>query len=587
MSAGHRLRWLMACAGCWALASAAELVGQWRLLSPPFSSFFGQPVVILVVSLYIGCGLALAMFMLIVPRSDARWILLLSPPAFLGTAGLLFPQGGLMGPWGALLGTGILLATVFTGRAVRHRVPSLLLGLPMVLLLVPAALSSWMRPAAQESRMGDHAATNVIVVTLDTLRPDHLGLAGYGRPTSPGLDSLAVAGMVFSTAYAPTPSTSPSHASIFTGLSPDDHGVCRNGWPLPDGIPTLAEALRTAGYETGAVVSVAHLAGCFGWSRGFSSFYDQGRLDRLFPYSGVRLLRLILRVAPLSFSCRAHASMDRAIAWLGGAREPFFLWLHLWDPHDPYAPPPPYDTMFTGPVSAPPGSGYDDGQVATWVNGYDGEIRYVDDQLSRLWQHLRDRGIDSRTLVVVASDHGESLGERSYVGHSVLLYEEQVRALFLIAGPGISPGENTTPVSLVDIMPTVMASLAVPAAGPMEGRALLSGSPQKARAIRFEADMWGFAGRGLRMGRWKLAFYDRVNPSHRGFAPSCGPQAFLAGLKLYDVAADPGETVNLAWEVPEQVALLTGLLGEGKPESRSGALSPGVERALRSLGYLE
>lgn len=587
MSARDKVRWAAAGGGCWAAAAAAELIGQWRLLAPPVASFFGQTAVFLVLALYVCCGLALAVVIPALRCGAARWVMLLAPPAFLGAAGLVFPQGALVGVEGFVLGGALATAAGLAGHALRHRVPSMFLGLPLAALVVPFALSSWGRPSASDVPARTAPVKNVILVTLDTLRPDHLGMAGYARPTSPGLDSLAALGMVFATAYAPAPSTSPSHASIFTGLSTAGHGVRRNGWPMAAGVPTLAEALAGAGYETGAVVSVAHLAGCFGWDRGFSSFHDQGRLDALFPYSGVRLLRLLLRGAPLSFSCRAQISVERAVEWLRRAREPFFLWLHLWDPHDPYAPPPPYDTMFTEPVLAPPGSGWGDRQVSEWVNGYDGEIRYADDQLGRLWQYLRDRGFDSRTLVVVVSDHGESLGERSYVGHSILLYEEQVRVLFLVAGPGIGHGTEATPVSLLDVMPTIMASLGIPTPAPVEGQVILPTPPGDARAVRFEADMWGFEGRGLRMGPWKLARYDRVNSSHKGFAVQSGPQGFLDGLELYHIETDPEEVANLAVLQPDHAALLAGLLGDDTPGFAPTTLSPGMERALRSLGYLE
>jgi arylsulfatase A-like enzyme len=535
---------------------------------------------------YLCCGLALVPVILAIRAGIVRWVLLLAPPVFLGAAGLLFPEGGLTGPRGALLASGVLLAAAAAAGVLRRRTPSPLLGLSVFLVVAPLALSLRERPTAPQIPADAPLRRNLVLVTLDTLRPDHLGLVGYPRATSPGLDSLAATGTLFTTAYAPAPSTSPSHASILTGVYPSAHGVRRNGWPLGAQAATLTEALASAGYRTGGVVSVAHLAGGFGWSRGFSWFHDRGRLDGLFPYSGARIIRMILRIMPMEFSCRAEVSVSRALAWLQRIDEPFFLWIHLWDPHDPYAPPPPYDTMFTGQIPVPEGSGYEASQVSTWVNGYDGEIRYADDQLGRLWRFLRDRGLDSRTVVVALSDHGESLGERSYQGHSILLYDEQVRVLFIMAGPNIEPARISVPVSLVDVMPTVLAALGLPPAWPVDGRPLLS-PDLPAFPVRFDVDMWGFHGRGVRLGEWKLAAYDRVNPAHRGFAMRPGPLEFLSGTELYDVDVDTAEIANLATSAPDQVAALAELLGSGERGGASVPLTPAIERALRSLGYVE
>ena len=576
--------WCCAAVGCWCVAGAAELVGQWKLLSPPPRAYFGQPAAALVLVVYACCGLVFTLSITTIRSGSLRWTVLLAPPLFLGAAGLLFPEGSLASVGGAALGAGLLLAAIIAGHMLRRRTPSALMGLPLLLVAVPLVLSLRGRPTPPPAGASS-SRTNLLLVTLDTLRPDHLGLAGYHRATSPGLDSLAACSRVFTTAYAPVPSTSPSHASILTGVYPAKHGVRRNGWPLGRAVATLGEVLSAAGYRTGAVVSVAHLAGDFGWVRGFSWFHDQGRLDALFPYSGARIVSTALRIIPMEFSCRAETSLGRALAWLDRIDEPFFLWLHLWDPHDPYAPPPPYDTMFTGQIPAPEGSGYEASQVSTWVNGYDGEIRYVDDQLNRLWRYLRERGLAAGTVVAVLSDHGESLGERSFQGHAALLYEEQVRVLFLLAGPGIEPSRVSTPVSLVDAMPTLLGALGF-SARPSDGHSLGSREPP-VHPVRFETDMWGFSGRGVRVGSWKLTSYDHVNPAHRGFAPHPGPLGFLSGTEFYNVDADPYEFVSQAMSESARVALLGELLGSGDYEGASPPLTPATERALRSLGYLE
>ncbi len=578
------VHWCLAAGGCWAVAGAAELVGQWRLLSPPFRPFFGHPVVALVVGAYALCGAFLGLGLSAVRWGFARWLGLLAPAAVVSVSGLLFPAGGLTTPAGGLVALGVLLACAVVAVPLRGALPSPVLGFPMAALAVPFLLSAHSPLSPSRRVPAPQPRPNLLLVTLDTLRPDHLGLAGYGRPTSPGLDSLARAGCVFSQAYAPAPSTSPSHASILTGLSVTNHGVRRNGWPLGGAPQTLAEILSSHGYATGAVVSVAHLAAGFGWARGFSSFSNQGRLDVLFPYSGARLVRGVLRLVPVSFSCRAEASVARALAWLEGEREPFFLWLHLWDPHDPYEPPAPYDRLFSGTVAPPVGSRHDTAQITRWVNGYDGEIRYVDDQLQRLWAFLRSRGLEDRSIVIVVSDHGESLGERSYQGHSILLYDEQVRVLCLLVGPGITQGVIDTPVSLVDITPTALHLCGIPLPEGLDGRVLV-GSDLPVLPVGFDVDMWGFVGAGVRVGPWKFMQYAHTNPRHRGFAPGA-PAPGASCPELYELSTDPLEARNLASTHPHLVERLESLLGVPTP-TRVPSMPPAVREALHSLGYVE
>ena len=165
---------------------------------------------------------------------------------------------------------------------------------------------------------------NVILVTIDTLRPDRLGRWGYERNVTPGLDSLASVGLVFTNVSAPMPATAPSIASLLTGCYPNAHGVRRNGWPFSNRVESLASMLQHAGYETGAAVSVAHLAGEYGWNRGFQWFDNQGVYDRLFPYSGTHILRAIMRILPIRYERRAEQSIRNAIHWLETTRGPFF-----------------------------------------------------------------------------------------------------------------------------------------------------------------------------------------------------------------------------------------------------------------------
>ena len=273
---------------------------------------------------------------------------------------------------------------------------------------------------------------HLLLVTLDTVRADHLGAYGYAAAETPNLDHLAQAGLRFDQAMSPVPLTLPSHASLLTGRLPLEHGVRHNGArPLAAGTETLATRLTTCGFDTAAFVGAFVLDHRFGLNRGFGHYDDDIARD---PGRDLRL----------EAERPASEVVDRALAWL--AREeaaparPQFLWLHLYDAHAPYTPPAPFAERHPD-------------------QPYDGEIAAVDAQLGRLLAAVRQR-LGADVLVAVVADHGESLGDHGESTHGLLLYQPVLRVPLLLAGPGLPAGRTVaTPVGLTDLAPTLAGLL--------------------------------------------------------------------------------------------------------------------------------
>jgi choline-sulfatase len=395
---------------------------------------------------------------------------------------------------------------------------------------------------------------NILLVTLDTLRADHASCCGYFRATTPRLERLAAEGTLFCHAYCAVPTCAPSHASILTGQYALTHGVVRNGNILKPGQVTLAERLRRAGYATAAIVAAFPLNSRFGLGQGFD-LYD----DKLPPESASFPISTFegLTVSG-GFDRRADATAERAVAWLERERprdKPFFLWVHLFDAHAPYNPPPPHDRLFTVAVGAP--------AEERSIAAYDGEVHFADEHLGHLLDALEAEGLAARTIVVAVSDHGEGLGQHDFEQHGLLLYEEAVRVPVVFRWPGrVRPERNVAaPISLVDLAPTLLDLASVPAQAPaMAGRSLsrvLRGEeqPDLARPIFLQRRDYEPGSNdapkvkgpqyGVRIGDYKL-----IDAPEEGVT------------ELYDLAADPGELHNVAAEHPERTTRLGALLAD-------------------------
>ncbi len=429
---------------------------------------------------------------------------------------------------------------------------------------------------------------DILLISVDTLRRDHLSVYGYERDTTPRLRELADAGATFELAYAPTASTAPSHATLFTGLYPVAHGVVKNGIPLAEEFETLAESLAERGYQTGGIVSSFVLKARFGFERGFTSYQDEFEPDTT---SIFRESWGEFEVGG-AFDRRAEYTTDLAIRWLREQREPerpFFLFVHYMDPHSPYLAPGEHALHY---VEAEADLDPQEQQRRL----YDAEIAYTDAEIGRLLDALEETGLAGNTLVVVTADHGEGLWDHGYQTHGVHLYEEEVRIPLLIRWPGriIAGLRFPEPVELVDLKPTLL-DLAEPPPrrprAPAHGRslagALRADEPLEAeRPVFFHRRHYRHgtvegitvSGErfGLRWGRWKY-----IGPTH------------AEKPELYDLERDPGEHDNLAPAEPQIGAELADRLEAWRNAYGPSVRAPvpripaGDQRALEALGYAE
>ncbi len=398
------------------------------------------------------------------------------------------------------------------------------------------------------------------MITFDTTRADHLGCYGYAAARTPVVDRLAAEGALFESAYSSIPLTAPSHSTILTGKYPMAHGVRDNGlFVLAPEQQTLPEILKPHGYRTAAAVGGFPLVARYGLNQGFD-LYD----DRLTPLHDSPLTEGPRRDA-FEFEERSAARVNEAVfAWLGAEpREPFFLWVHYYDPHRPNAPPVPYDQLFAD-------------------QPYDGEIAYADESLGTLLARLGKARAYDRTLVVLTSDHGEGLGEHQEATHSYLLYESTMHVPLVMRGPGVKAGLRVPGrVRLVDVAPTILDLLGVPIPPDMQGRSLeplLGGGAARVERTHYAETLsprlsqnWG----ELR------ALYE-------------GPIKYIHGPKpeLYDLASDPRELRNLVAERPQEAermrAQLAEFLRRNSPPggSRMSPVDADTRARLEALGYL-
>jgi arylsulfatase A-like enzyme/Flp pilus assembly protein TadD len=396
-------------------------------------------------------------------------------------------------------------------------------------------------------------APNVVLVTIDTLRADHVGCYGYKPIKTPNIDSLAADGARFEHAFAVVPVTLPSHSSMLTGTYPmlsGMHDFSAN--KLSPQLPTLAAVLKQAGYATGAVIGSAVLDSRFGLNQGFDFYYDH------FDFSRLEESNLDEMERP------GNVVADLALDWLSkNSQKKFFLWMHLYDPHYPYRPPEPYSREYA-------------------ANLYDGEIAFADAQVGRLVRFLNDKGLYQNTLIVLSGDHGESLGEHGEKTHGFFIYNATMHVPLIIRLPGNAAARTVSDlVSLVDLMPTVLAALGLDIPPQVQGRSLLpelrGDSTDRTRNLYGETFLprLHFNWSELRATEnAKYHFIDAPRP------------------ELYDLARDPGEVHNLfpekkavAEEMRSKLIALIRDYSAGKEMAEKTGLDPALMERLKSLGY--
>lgn len=433
-------------------------------------------------------------------------------------------------------------------------------------------------PASRKRFRADRSAPNILLITIDTLRADHLGCYGYFRATSPHLDALAAESILFENCFCPLAETLPTHTSILTGVYPNEHGMTANlargdamFRPSPV-LKTLAQILEKEGYSTAGIVSAETLKKVGGINQGFDYWRE-----------------------PEGKSANADNTFERAIAWLDTKPEPpFFFWVHFFDCHKNYEPPPPYDTMFAYDdrleaymnereisESSQKKEGRHTRHSAAEFNLYDGEIRFVDEHVGMLMDELRKRNLYDDLVMVITADHGEGLGQHGLPGHDHI-WLEQIHVPLFMKIPGNPPRRVTTHINSVDIFPTLCGRVkSIP------GKAFLEQTTGR-DVLANDEDRYIFSQRptscrpyfeSLMIGDWRLI-------------------ADLQGdAKLFNLKEDPFELKNVADAHPELVSeMLTQLselvkeqktLGEQNKAGEIITIDKEHKANLSALGYVE
>lgn len=447
-----------------------------------------------------------------------------------------------------------------------------------------------------------NAPPNLVLITLESLRTDHVGAYG-GRsrtrpevPITPNLDAFAAEAVRFDDAHATSSWTLTSHASLFTGLYPSGHRAVRPLDRLSDSYPTLAEALAAAGYQTAGVVSGPYLRRAHNLSQGFELWDD-----------GISSLTDALAHDDVT-NPGMQASLARFIESERDPQRPFFLFAYFWDPHYDYLPPPPYDTQFVSPEAqrmdltrfeTNPAiyAGMPPVQLAYILSQYAGEIRATDEYLGRFFALLKENGLWSNTAILITADHGEEFFDHGEKGHKNNLFAETIHVPLLLKLPEASSGRaDGRLASHVDVLPTLLELAGVAPDFPIQGRSLLEQSPPASRAIFFDLlSTWFYRRldgstfdvtqrwRGVRQQDWKLVWREG------------GQGAPLRAL--YDAAADPADRRDVLAGNEARGRSLEALFQAQQAESEAIAaphppggvaeLSPRELESLRALGYLD
>ncbi len=427
-------------------------------------------------------------------------------------------------------------------------------------------------PAAQTVEAAE-PPTSLLLITLDTTRADHLSAYGYERPTTPTIERMAREGLRVTRAYTTMPTTDPAHLSILTGRYPRTHGTRRNGVPAVSGLDNLASWASANGRRTAAFVSRQHVRPSELGIAGFD--HEDG---------------------PDVAQRQGAITLTRALAWLEEhAGEPYFVWVHFFDPHRPYVSPEPYARRFLpeGVTEVPQTQrtrGLTPDRVRLFTAQYDGEIAYADSLVERLWRAVRRP--ERQPLIVLTADHGEHLGElwerhRFSFGHGKFLYEGGVHVpMVLWWGDHLEAGGSVSGlVSLVDVPATIFTLLGEEGV-PTQGLSFLDsgGRPRAGREHVF-----------IERARLEERYRRRRHLPERQFSVRAADHCLIVSLpeervELYETDADPLERVDVSASRPEAVIRLRRALDEWleeTPDARAAPLDPVRIEALRALGYIE
>jgi arylsulfatase A-like enzyme/Tfp pilus assembly protein PilF len=441
-------------------------------------------------------------------------------------------------------------------RVAVHGASSALLRASFAVLLVYCPAIS---VAASQKATAHHP--NIVLITLDTTRADRMGFLGSRRGLTPNLDELARRAAVFSNAYAQVPLTTPSHATILSGTFPQFHRVNYMGDPLSKPVPFLPDLLHAHGYRTAAFVGSLVLEPkklAMGFERGFDH-YDAGYHRRIPPEDRYH-----------SMERRAEDVISRAVNWMSKRPAgPFFLWVHLYDPHDPYSPPEPFRSRYQ-------------------AEPYDGEIAYTDAALAKLFSALRAQKLFDSTVIAVMADHGEAFGEHGEKHHGIFLYDETIHVPLLIKPPNSTEGVSVSAkVGLVDVAPTILEIAQLPVPRSMQGNSLLSMmNPARAgegdHVVAPERPVYSESGYGelsfgwSKLQAWRTSKYLYVEAPDR---------------ELYDLSTDPQAKHNLAATAKAvtetSAAKLKDFYSKTEGNARPSAqLDVDQSESLHALGYL-
>jgi arylsulfatase A-like enzyme len=487
------------------------------------------------------------------------------------------------------------IETCLSARRTRNVLLVKLAAWLLLLLLIPSAVRPSLDPPAPLAGRD----MNVVLITIDTLRANHLEYLGYARPTSPVTRALAERAVVFREAVAQYPLTTPSHASILTGRYVRSHGATANAVPIHESVTLLSEVLKESGYRTAAFVTSPLVGSKYGFDRGFDYFVERNRGDftkasLLDWLSQLRLPRIWWRAVGLDRTTAA------TVRWLDrGPERPFFLWIHQIAPHTSYAPPLAYELAWDDHESRIIPSNKDirainareivptDADLAHITALYDAEVAFTEALLDRVFEALRRRGTLENTLIVFTADHGESLYDRSgYVGHGLRLFDEEIVIPLFFYAPGLLREAKIVeePVETIHIAPTILEFLGLPPVESFQGMSLVGViAPEESLGDcpshpAEEKPAFSINDRCLavRYGGWKY-----IETSGAG-----------GGEELYDLATDPGETSNLMAVEREKAAELRELLrawDSNVPVVRSDDYELDEEslEALRTLGYID